>query len=432
LQRLDLINNRLSSLPRELGQLRTMEEAPPPFNPPMKGLWLDGNPLPDPYSRLIAGGQPGATTNVLAWLRGELDPDEIKQTPELPADAGSGAEEAEEEDELAEAVTQRPAAFRFGLRNGKIDTLPERANFTDRAAANDLYSELKAKAQSLRDRLAQSNSDQRVQGSVNRLLDALGERLADVRPGVLLSRSRSIEADRNAFNTPKARRELFPDAIAMMDDVLLSLEDLLAAFPYIREIEAEQIALHLQRDPKVIKGIQRETDSIKLAAADSGAATGNAVKALHEHDADIAEARNNTVRARLLADHLLVVRNFIGETLHGAREAMRPAAQTVGQGLATVGNELKDVGKESWKEIKKEIPKAAGMLPRAALFILLASVVHPTAGLAVFAKSFSHLAKAAKKLARRGAAPKARKKKRVKAKPKARTTAKAKPAPPAQ
>ena len=46
------------------------------------GLRIEGNPLPAPYPALIAPGQPAATRNVLAWLRGERDPSIAPPPPE--------------------------------------------------------------------------------------------------------------------------------------------------------------------------------------------------------------------------------------------------------------------------------------------------------------------------------------------------------------
>ena len=230
LQILNLNNNELTALPSELGQLISLEQAavndPEPL---INGLWLDTNPLPDPYPILIAAGQPSATQNVLAWLRGELDPNSLEVPPE--PQEGDGDSTGEEDEAIDATIKQRPAAFRFGQRDGQIDVLPEPTRVFDSETAKDLHAELLEKAQGLAERLRRANADPRVQASVERLLSTLGTGIEDVRPGLLLSRSRSVEADRNAFNTPQARKELFPDAIAVMDDVLLSLRDLLAAFP---------------------------------------------------------------------------------------------------------------------------------------------------------------------------------------------------------
>jgi hypothetical protein len=93
----------------------------------------------------------------------------------------------------------------------------------------------------------------------------------------------------------------------MMDDVLLSLQDLLAVYPIVRKIEAEQLALAIQRNDSDLADIQFNTNAIKRAAAESEAVTENAVAALKENDDEIEDARDVVVRAGLVADHLLVV-----------------------------------------------------------------------------------------------------------------------------
>ena len=75
LRHLDLRGNGITGLPPSLGQLRRLEDdAGPADGARGGGLRLDGNPLAAPLPALIAPGQPQATRNVLAWLRGELDP----------------------------------------------------------------------------------------------------------------------------------------------------------------------------------------------------------------------------------------------------------------------------------------------------------------------------------------------------------------------
>jgi hypothetical protein len=175
---------------------------------------------------------------------------------------------------------QRPAAYRFELREGKIRVLPEPPEPRDREFAVDTYDELVAKAQELFARLSGTNSARRLCNSVERLLSVLGNRFDDLRPGLLLSRSRSIEADRAAFAD-----ELFPDALALMDDTLQTLRDLLAAFPIVRTIEAEGLALQLDRNAEAIPAIQQEMDAVQAAAAQSEAVTKDALEALAQNDA---------------------------------------------------------------------------------------------------------------------------------------------------
>ncbi len=64
-----------------MGLARAAEDS---FRPSGFGLHLDDNPLPAPYPQLIAGGQPEATRRVLAWLRGELEPEPPADPPPPP------------------------------------------------------------------------------------------------------------------------------------------------------------------------------------------------------------------------------------------------------------------------------------------------------------------------------------------------------------
>jgi hypothetical protein len=80
LQSLGLSENQLTALPAELGSLRALEDAAGDTHR-VAGLDIRGNPLPAPYPALIRDGQPSATRNVLAWLRGELDPASLTDEP---------------------------------------------------------------------------------------------------------------------------------------------------------------------------------------------------------------------------------------------------------------------------------------------------------------------------------------------------------------
>jgi formylglycine-generating enzyme required for sulfatase activity len=310
-------------------------------------------------------------------------------------------------------LRQLPAAFRFRIQNDKIDVLPEQADVTDFDVAKDLYAELIAKANSLRSRLADTNADQRAQRSVGRLLDALGARIEDVRPGILLSRSRSIEADRNAFDTEDARRELFPDAIAMVEDVLLSLQDLLAIYPIVRKIEAERLALSIQRDETLLAAVKRELEAIKEEASASDAVTKAAVAALKENDPEIEAARTVDERAAQMADQLLVARNFGSVAVNYVRKHGAAAATVVGAGLVRASSELKELGGKSWEAAKANLPEGVGaaarILPVGLVIVLLTNIAGPIAGLAALSGGFKQLTKAIKKLKDIGELPKERK-----------------------
>jgi Leucine rich repeat len=74
LQRLDLGENQLTALPPEIGQLTALQR-----------LGFSGNQLPDPYPGFIALAQPETTRKVLAYLRGELDPEDVVRLQAVPA-----------------------------------------------------------------------------------------------------------------------------------------------------------------------------------------------------------------------------------------------------------------------------------------------------------------------------------------------------------
>jgi PTS system mannose-specific IIA component len=318
-------------------------------------------------------------------------------------------------------IAQRPAAFRFALRGYKIDALPEVPEVVDADVADSLYSELFNKANVLKRRLAETNSDKRVQDTIQRLIDALADRFDRVRPGVLLSRSRSVEADRNAFDSEEGRRELFPGAFSMLDDVWLSAQDLLAVYPIVRKIESERLALAIQQDQNLISEIRAETDQIKDAAAESSdAVTVNGVAALRENDPEINQARNLQVRTNVIADQLLVIRNFCSEVFRAVRDAGTDAGILMGHSLKVAGQELKTVGQDSWKQVRENLPigvgKAARVLPLVALVGLLAKISMPVAGLATLVRGFKPIAKAIKEFQESPSRSNVRKKKRRKSK----------------
>jgi hypothetical protein len=284
------------------------------------------------------------------------------------------------------STEQRPAAYRFELRGEKIDVLPEPPEPENREFALDTYNELVAKARELHGRLKGTNSARRVCDSIERLLTALGVRFDDLRPGVLLSRERSIAADRAAFGNDDARDELFPDAIAMMDDTLQTLRDLMAAFPIVRRIEAERLALDLDRNADAIPIIQQQMNAIQAVAAQSGAVTEEAICALTQNDADIEDATDPGVRTGLVADQLLVVRNFAGAVIGGIGSYGRKA-----------GTELAGLGGDIWKAIRVGVPP---LVPPIALVGLAVWISGPVTGIAAAVATFKPMAKILESLAR--------------------------------
>jgi hypothetical protein len=290
-----------------------------------------------------------------------------------------------------ESAEQRPAAYRFELRGRQIDVLPERPEAVDAELALDTYRELLAKAQALHGRLIQSNSARRVCGSVEMLLEALGSHFDDLRPGVLLSRERSIAADRAAFDTADGRGELFAGAFAMLDDTLQTLRDLLAAFPIVRRIEAERLALDLDRSADAVPIIQEQMAAIEATAEKSDAVTDRTIAALTQNDVAIEDAIDPVVQRSLVADKLLVFRNFAGAVVGGVASYGRIA-------VGKAGMELGELVGKSWQAIKDELPKGIGATARIAplvgLVTLAGVIAGPVASMASLVPAFKPISEA--------------------------------------
>lgn len=414
LEILDLRGNKLRSLPVELGRLNSLEIAVQK-NPDHKwlGLHIEDNPLPSPYPALIAVGQPEATANVLAYLRGKRDIAALEKESE--ADFRPKNEAAELPKEIIE---QRPAAYRFDQRSGRIDALPERAKPFDPEIAADLLIELLDKARDLQERLSTANTDPRVRRSVDRLIEVLAAE--PLRPGLVLSCSRSIEADRDAFDSPEGRAELFPDAIARMNDLLLATRDLLAVYPIVRQIERERLALDIER--RYLEPVAENVAAVAIAAQLSDSVTSTAAAALRAQDEAIAEAPTQAVKADLIADAVLVTENFARAVVRATDHAVAEVSAGLPEENIVVvrqvvwakitetaefagrraGTELAEISGQCWQEVKKNLPAGVGDAARVAPLIsfsaLLLYILGPVAMLAGVIPSLKPLVAAVKSL----------------------------------
>jgi hypothetical protein len=276
---------------------------------------------------------------------------------------------------------QRPAAYRFTIRGDKIDVLPEPTSLEDPSFARDTFEELVAKARDTLRRLRGSNSAQRACLSIERLLETLND-FDNMRAGVLLSRVRSIEADLFAFDSDDGRDEMIsPTALAMVNDTLQTARDLMSLFPMVRRVETERLALDLDRHVEALPAIQRDMQTLSEAATGSEALTGPARDALRQNDTAIADAVDPVLRTSLIADKLLVVRNFTG---------------AVG---SKIGIELGALGLRSWEAFKESLPQGIGVAARFGPLLLLGTLIAgPVAGIAMVLPAFKSVARLLNKM----------------------------------
>ena len=267
-----------------------------------------------------------------------------------------------------EATQQISAAFHFDIVNGKIDAKPPNPEILDFPSAYDLYDELKQKVDGLIVRLIRVQADEYVVHGVRRLAAVLSGPIQDCRPGLILSRMRTLESIRYAFDNPEGHEATFPDFRAAIDDVWLSGQDLLATFPEVRRIERERLAMDIERTPDTMAEIQTQIEQIQTAASNNEIVAPGAVSALTANKPDMSRSRSADEKANLIGDTLLITRNFVSESI---RAIAKTGGNSAGQVWDTLGDEFTAGAKQ-----------AARMLPPLAVIALLVAIAGPVGGIA--------------------------------------------------
>lgn len=101
-------------------------------------------------------------------------------------------------------LKQRPATHKFKVVNDKVDVLPEDAVPHSADLAADYHAEARRKAAALQERLNRMQADAILRENVKLLLDRLSQ--SDLRPGLVLSSLRSLDADYDNSTPRKAAR----------------------------------------------------------------------------------------------------------------------------------------------------------------------------------------------------------------------------------
>ncbi len=222
------------------------------------------------------------------------------------------SDDSQDKGQENELLKQKAAPFAFRVVNGKIDVAPEDAVAIDEQVARDFHAEAKRKAAELKERLARAQADKRLQDSLARLDDYLGQNVEDIRPGLILSALRSLESDHRAYDTEEGRKEHAPELLAMLDDLAGTVRDLAAAYPKTREIIANQFALDLEEKPASLEKLEAASDKLAEAAEKHPKIVAPAAaKALREPGRAISESRTPKDRTGQLALRLLSVQNFL-------------------------------------------------------------------------------------------------------------------------
>jgi hypothetical protein len=255
----------------------------------------------------------------------------------------------------ADEMRQSPAARRFGAVDRRIDLLPPDPQPLNPRMAEILLAELRDKAAQLRERLQGHNAvDPRAGQALDNLLTALPQQAEGLEPGLLLSRSRSVETLLRAF-TEGNEAELFPGAVAEIADVVESLGDLKACYPEIRDIERERRAQQVQQIglPVVMQGVQALADG---AAQADCAVTDPAQAALRDVADQAKNAATEKLQEELAGDAMAVGHNFVKASVQWALR------------------EAKDIGAGVYKSVKPKIKKGLEQAVLGSIAALLGSV----------------------------------------------------------
>lgn len=284
---------------------------------------------------------------------------------------------------LHNVEAQAPAAYRFRWQDNRLEAVPPADIASDPEGAQILLDEMRRKAGSLAERLERSNADKRVLTSVQGLISVLPENVADLRPALLRSRARSVEADAQAYSSPGDEEQfLYPDALAALIDLSETARDLQGYFPSLRELEAEITALAIE--PSEVEAVKARLDEIVDEAAGHPEVVGpSAVEALRTMEALANEPAPPAVRQKRIADYALVVRNSVSSV---ARVALDNAFTREAKRLAS------DVYDKARAKVVDGIADGVGAMARPATIIAISSLIGavfgPVAGVAAAAAGF--------------------------------------------
>jgi Leucine-rich repeat (LRR) protein len=302
LQTLDLGRNRLTTLPAEIGLLRHMQTA----RRHHAGIWVDNNPLPDPYP-LIARSQPSATVNVLAWLRGELDPLTLVSSDESSDSAENDLLSSDELREVAKQLQQNPIGARFEQR-GNYLAIASSGYASDFAAAEDpitqqLHSYIQLKAKELAEcalRISNVPGWQALPGATQRFQELIGWDLRHVVAHIgpawaeLVSLGSFLEQDNQTLENSQTFIEPLPlDVRRSLVDLIQTAGPWLRRFPGVQKLDEEHASFQTPRDkiPSARIVLTAAKDG-KIVLADDAAILDDALDAGERSGHQSSKARN--------------------------------------------------------------------------------------------------------------------------------------------
>lgn len=323
LRTLDAANNRLDGVPREFGEIRSLERAV--LRPTSKtrrqsqknigpGLYLGGNPLSDPLPSLIINGQPSATMNVMFWLRGELDPDELRES-NPSADKAAPPEPALE-----------PGPD-FAISNGRIDLVgvPEERAF-DAVTQEMLLQRLRKQVLLLKaENVKIGNQHPLLVQTVDEYALTVSAPLDEIEVVNLWAVGNSLMAQALAFEQQDAHRTIAEPLEPLHFGLLIEISRLHGGFilGFPTGVALTQRADVARLAPDAVQAIQQSTSDLLSSLAKQRRLTSDRVRGLaNSLEAALISASWNV--ARVGHTSYVTLRNFlieVGKTVIAANGA---------------------------------------------------------------------------------------------------------------
>lgn len=268
-------------------------------------------------------------TDIARWLAEE----QTVPSPPPANDLSSQLTEA-----LEALPGQQPAPYQFDWRDGRMVVLPPDALPEDGGLAQDFLDETREKAGDLFERLERTNTDPDIRRKIGKLLDVLTERVADLRPALVKSRSLSISALADAYNTPQDERELSAGVLADLIDLDLTAKELCANLPDLARQEIERL-VDTMASVEDAESARSGLDAIRRGAEEADILGPSAQAALAGLSEDAAEPAAPALKKRRVALFMATVRNLL-------LKALRLPGMAVKATAGALWRFIKDSGKE--------------------------------------------------------------------------------------
>jgi hypothetical protein len=295
------------------------------------------------------------------------------------------------------ALTQRVAPHHYEDKDGRIFARSLKSTAASNDFSSAIWAETKEKIDATRTRLKRTQTPSHIIDTLDRLYECMAGSLAEMNPGVLLMRGKTLEAILAAYSLEGMSAELPGDALTLISDLADSLGDLKALFPEIIKLESERIAQKIassqaaaffEKTQEIAAIANKAPDIVDQSVNDAFEA---AFAEILESQRVAAETKDPDARAAAIEKEAhqiafasLDTRNFAARLIKSAKHAVKKAGA--------------DVGGRVYKGTLDGIEEGTKATTKAGIVILVAKVAGPLAALAALVAMFNPLAKEAKEI----------------------------------